>query len=57
MIVSSDKDMLQLVTDRISMLNPAKDDTWYDPREGEGVHGRRAAPGGGPAGAQRRCDR
>jgi DNA polymerase-1 len=30
-IVSSDKDMLQLVTDRISMLNPAKDDTWYDP--------------------------
>jgi DNA polymerase I len=30
-IVSSDKDMLQLVTDRISMLNPMKDDTWYDP--------------------------
>ena len=30
-IVSSDKDMLQLVTERISMLNPAKDDTWYDP--------------------------
>ncbi len=30
-IVSSDKDMLQLVTDRISMLNPAKDDTWYNP--------------------------
>lgn len=30
-IVSSDKDMLQLVTDRISMLNPAKDDVWYDP--------------------------
>src|ERR1019366_5349504 len=29
--VSSDKDMLQLVTDRVSMLNPAKDDTWYDP--------------------------
>ncbi len=29
-IVSSDKDMLQLVTDRVSMLNPAKDDTWYD---------------------------
>jgi len=22
--------MLQLVSDRISMLNPAKDDTWYD---------------------------
>jgi DNA polymerase-1 len=30
-IVSSDKDMLQLVTDRVSMLNPAKDDLWYDP--------------------------
>jgi DNA polymerase I len=29
-IVSSDKDMLQLVTDRISMVNPAKDDEWYD---------------------------
>lgn len=30
-IVSSDKDMLQLVNDQVSMLNPAKDDTWYDP--------------------------
>ncbi len=30
-IVSSDKDMLQLVTDRIWMLNPAKDDIIYDP--------------------------
>ena len=30
-IVSSDKDMLQLVTGHISMLNPAKDDEWYDP--------------------------
>ena len=30
-IVSSDKDMLQLVTDRISMLNPMKDDMWYNP--------------------------
>jgi DNA polymerase-1 len=29
-IVSSDKDMLQLVNDRVSMFNPAKDDTWYD---------------------------
>ena len=29
-IVSSDKDMMQLVTERISMLNPAKDDEWYD---------------------------
>src|SRR5512133_497244 len=33
-IVSSDKDMLQLVTDKVAMLNPAKDDAWYDP---EGV--------------------
>jgi DNA polymerase I len=30
-IVSSDKDMLQLVGDGISMLNPMKDDEWYDP--------------------------
>ena len=32
-IVSSDKDMLQLVSNRISMLNPAKDDEWYDPEK------------------------
>ena len=30
-IVSSDKDMLQLVDDRISMYNPMKEDVWYDP--------------------------
>ena len=45
-IVSSDKDMLQLVTDHISMLNPAKDDTWYDPekvREFMGVEPRQVA--------------
>src|SRR5437899_2974851 len=29
-IVSSDKDMLQLVSPHISMLNPMKDDLWYD---------------------------
>src|SRR2546427_9488757 len=29
-IVSSDKDMLQLVSPRVSMLNPMKDDLWYD---------------------------
>jgi len=34
-IVSSDKDMLQLVNDRISMLNPMKDDEWYDPAKVE----------------------
>ena len=31
MIVSSDKDMLQLVNERVSMLNPMKDDFVYDP--------------------------
>jgi DNA polymerase-1 len=30
-IVSSDKDMMQLITPHVSMLNPAKDDEWYDP--------------------------
>ncbi len=29
-IVSSDKDMMQLVTDRVTMLDPAKDDLIYD---------------------------
>lgn len=29
-IVSSDKDMLQLVNDQVTMLNPMKDDTVYD---------------------------
>jgi DNA polymerase-1 len=32
-IVSSDKDMMQLVTGRVAMLNPAKDDEWYDPEK------------------------
>ena len=27
-IVSSDKDMMQIVSERVSMLNPAKDDEW-----------------------------
>jgi DNA polymerase-1 len=34
-IVSSDKDMLQLVTDRVSMLNPMKDDFIYDPAKAQ----------------------
>ena len=34
-IVSSDKDMLQLVDERIGMLNPAKDDLLYTPAEVE----------------------
>ena len=29
-IVTADKDMMQLVGDRIKLLNPSKDDTWYD---------------------------
>ncbi len=29
-IVSSDKDMLQLVNDRVHMYNPVKEDMWYD---------------------------
>ncbi|MGD0497013.1 MAG: DNA polymerase I [Bryobacteraceae bacterium] len=32
-IVSSDKDMMQLVTGKVSMLNPAKEDEWYDPEK------------------------
>ncbi|HLJ50304.1 MAG TPA: DNA polymerase I [Bryobacteraceae bacterium] len=34
-IVSSDKDMLQLVDERVQMYNPAKDDAWYDPLRAE----------------------
>src|SRR5438046_2629757 len=34
-IVSSDKDMLQLVNDQVHMYNPVKMDTWYDPAMAE----------------------
>jgi DNA polymerase-1 len=34
-IVSSDKDMLQLVNDRVSMYNPVKENVWYDPPAAE----------------------
>src|ERR1700693_6284083 len=34
-IVSSDKDMLQLVNERVRMMNPMKDDLWYDAAETE----------------------
>ncbi|MGE5487200.1 MAG: DNA polymerase I [bacterium] len=37
-IVSSDKDMLQLVTDHVSMFNPMHDD-WYDPAQVEAKMG------------------
>jgi DNA polymerase-1 len=30
-IVSSDKDMLQLVNERVSMFNPMQEELWYDP--------------------------
>jgi len=32
-IVSSDKDMMQILSERVSMLNPAKDDEWYGPEK------------------------
>ncbi len=34
-IVSSDKDMLQLVNDRVTMYNPVQEDLWYDPAKVE----------------------
>jgi DNA polymerase-1 len=34
-IVSSDKDMLQLVDERVHMFNPVKEDEWYDPAAAE----------------------
>ncbi|MCS6952682.1 MAG: DNA polymerase I [Bryobacteraceae bacterium] len=34
-IVSSDKDMLQLVDERTAMVNPVKEDEWYDPAKVE----------------------
>jgi DNA polymerase-1 len=34
-IVSSDKDMLQLVNPHVKMFNPMKDDAWYDEAETE----------------------
>ena len=44
-IVSSDKDMLQLVDDHVQMLNPMKDDKWYDAADDREVHGRQAGSG------------
>jgi DNA polymerase I len=38
-IVSSDKDMLQLVNDRVHMYNPVKEDVWYDPAAAEAFMG------------------
>jgi DNA polymerase-1 len=38
-IVSSDKDMLQLVNERVHMYNPVKDDVWYDPLTAEAFMG------------------
>lgn len=42
-IVSSDKDMLQLVNDHVRMLNPMKNDQWYDADEVEKFMGVRPA--------------
>ena len=49
--------MLQLVTDRVSMLNPAKDDTWYDPAKVKEFMGVEPREGGGFAGPQGRRGR
>jgi len=38
-IVSSDKDMLQLVNPKVRMLNPMKNDQWYDAAETENFLG------------------
>jgi DNA polymerase I len=38
-IVSSDKDMLQLVNERVHMYNPVKEDVWYDPPTAEAFMG------------------
>ncbi len=38
-IVSSDKDMLQLVDEHVHMYNPVKDDVWYDPLTAEAFMG------------------
>ncbi len=38
-IVSSDKDMLQLVDEHVHMYNPVKDDIWYDPLTAEAFMG------------------
>jgi DNA polymerase-1 len=38
-IVSSDKDMLQLVNERVHMYNPVKEDVWYDPATAEAFMG------------------
>jgi DNA polymerase-1 len=38
-IVSSDKDMLQLVDERVSMYNPVKENVWYDPATTESFMG------------------
>jgi DNA polymerase-1 len=42
-IVSSDKDMLQLVNDHVFMLNPMKDDEWYDEAKVEEFMGVKAS--------------
>ena len=56
-VVSSDKDMLQLVNDKICVLNPPKDNLICDPRQGGRDPGRAARAGGGRDGAARRRHR
>ena len=56
-IVSSDKDMLQLVNKRVFMLNPMKDDEWYDEAKVEEFMGVKPTQVADLAGAQGRFDR
>ena len=55
LIVSSDKDLMQLVGGRVRMLNPAKGDLIID-EESRGDHGRAAVKSGGRDGAHGRLD-
>jgi 5'-3' exonuclease len=41
-VVSNDKDMMQLVNERVKILNPAKDNLVLRSREGDGDAGRSA---------------
>ena len=54
-IVSGDKDMMQLVTPQVRILNPQKDNLILDPAKVTETAGRAAGKSGGRDGAARRC--
>ena len=56
-VVSSDKDMLQLVNGNVCVLNPPKDNLICDRGEGGGAAGREAGTGRRSDGLARRLDR